>query len=44
MADYIEGKRPIIEAIRVNMPLKRIMVADNLHQDQMLGDILRKAK
>ena len=44
MADYIEGKRPIIEAIRVNVPIKRIMVADNLHQDQMLGDILRKAK
>lgn len=44
MADYIEGKRPIIEAMRVNVPLKRIMVADNLHQDQMVGDILRKAK
>ena len=44
MADYIEGKRPIIEAMRVNVPLKRIMIADNLHQDQMVGDILRKAR
>ena len=44
MADYIEGKRPIIEAMRTNVPLKRIMIADNLVQDQLVGDILRKAK
>ena len=44
MADYIEGKRPIIEAMRTKVPLKRIMIADNIVQDQLVGDILRKAK
>ena len=25
MADYIEGKRPIIEALRTQVPIKRIL-------------------
>ena len=43
MADYIEGKRPIIEALRAHVPLKRILLADNAHRDGMIADILRKA-
>ena len=44
MADYIEGKRPVVEALRTNMPLKRILMADNLKKDSLVADIERKAK
>ncbi|MFR3272668.1 MAG: hypothetical protein ACLTQI_01740 [Slackia sp.] len=27
MADYIEGKRPVIEALRAQMPMKCVMLA-----------------
>ena len=30
MADFIEGKRPVIEALRTHVPLKYILMADNL--------------
>ena len=44
MAEYIEGKRPIIEALRENMPLARILMADNVKRDPLVQDVLRKAK
>ncbi len=44
MAEYIEGKRPIIEALRTQMPLKYILMADNVKKDSLVNDILRKAK
>ena len=44
MADYIEGKRPIIEALRTEVPLKYDLMADNVQRDGMVADILRKAK
>ncbi len=44
MADYIEGKRPVIEVLRVGMPLKCIYMADNLRRDSMVADIERKAR
>lgn len=44
MADYIEGKRPVIEALRAQMPMKCVMLADNLQQDGQVKDILRKAR
>lgn len=44
MADFIEGKRPVIEALRANMPFKRILMADNLKKDSLVGDIERKAR
>ena len=43
MAEYIEGKRAVIEALRVQVPIKRILLADNAKRDGMIGDILRKA-
>ncbi len=30
MADYIEGRRPILEAMRSGMPLKYILMTDNV--------------
>lgn len=45
MAEYIEGKRAAIEALRSNVPIKRLFIADNLDQrDGLVRDILRKAK
>lgn len=44
MADYIEGKRPVIEALRTQVPMKRVLLADNTKRDSLVEDILRKAK
>ena len=44
MADYIEGKRPVIEALRTHVPLKYILMADNVNQDGLVKDIQRKAR
>lgn len=44
MADYTEGKRPIVEALRTHVPMKCILMADNVQRDSLINDILRKAK
>lgn len=44
MADYIEGKRPLIEALRTHVPIKRILMADNVKHDGLIADIERKAR
>ncbi|MGI6045359.1 MAG: 23S rRNA (guanosine(2251)-2'-O)-methyltransferase RlmB [Eggerthellaceae bacterium] len=44
MTDYIEGRRAVISALRSDVPLKSILMADNFHRDGMVADILRKAK
>ena len=44
MSDYIEGKRPVIEALRVGMPMERILLADNVRKDPLIADIERKAR
>ncbi len=44
MADYIEGKRPIIEALRSQVPIKCVCMADNLKHDSLVEDILRKSR
>ena len=44
MADYIEGKRPVIEALRTGVPVVRVLLADNVKRDGLIEDVLRKAK
>ena len=44
MPEYIEGKRPVIEALRARVPLDTILLADNLQRDGLITDIQRKAK
>lgn len=44
MADYIEGKRAVIEALRTRVPLTAVLLADNMQRDSLVADILRKAK
>lgn len=43
MAEYIEGKRPVIEALRSGAPIRRVLVADGAKRDGLIKDILRKA-
>ena len=44
MAEYVEGKRPVIEAMRTDVPLKKILLADNAKRDPLINDVLRKAR
>ena len=44
MPDYIEGKRPVVEALRTDVPIKKILMADNAKHDPLIEDILRKAR
>jgi 23S rRNA (guanosine2251-2'-O)-methyltransferase len=44
MSEYIEGKRPVIEALRTHVPIEAVLLADNVKRDTLISDILRKAK
>ena len=44
MAEYVEGKRPVIEAMKTDVLLQKILLADNAKRDPMVNDILRKAR
>lgn len=44
MADYIEGKRPVLEALRSDVPMARILMADNEKRNRLTDDVLRKAR
>lgn len=44
MADHIEGKRPVLEALRSGMPIEEVFFVDNLERDALVKDILRKCK
>ncbi len=41
---YIEGKRPVLEAVKSGYPIDEVFVADNLERDDLVKDILRKAR
>lgn len=44
MAEYIEGKRAVIEALRSGVPLRSVLLSDGMSQDGLVRDIVRKAK
>lgn len=44
MTDYIEGKRPVVEALRTHVPLECVLLADNVKRDGLVTDIERKAR
>lgn len=39
----IEGRQPVVEALRAGMPLRRIYLADGTAPDHVLGEIERRA-
>lgn len=40
----IEGRQPVVEALRAGMPLKRVFVAEGATPDPLLGEIERRSK
>lgn len=44
MADYVEGKRAVIEALRNNVPIRKVIMADNAKREPLIEDILRKCR
>ncbi len=43
MLDRIVGKRAVIEALRSDVPIEKLLIADNIERDSLVKDILRKA-
>ncbi len=43
MAEYIEGKRPVLEALRTQVPVKCLYVAEGMKGDKVFDDIVRRA-
>lgn len=44
MADHIEGKRAVIEALRSGCPLRSVLLSDGMQRDGLVKDILRKCE
>lgn len=44
MTDYIEGRRALIEALRTDVPLHYVLMADNVKRDSLISDIERKCR
>lgn len=43
MAEYIEGKRPVMEALKSGVPVKCLYVAEGVKDDKLLSDIVKRA-
>lgn len=43
MAEYIEGKRPVLEALKVGVPVQRLYVAEGTHGDKSMSDLVKRA-
>lgn len=44
MTEYIEGKRPVLEALRTDIPVQRVLIAKHTTPDGLIEDVLRKAR
>ena len=44
MTDYIEGRRALIEALRTDVPMHYVLMADNVKRDSLICDIERKCR
>lgn len=43
MAEYIEGKRPVLEALKVGVPVQCLYVAEGTHGDKAMSDLVKRA-
>lgn len=43
MAEYIEGKRPVLEALKTNVPVQCLYVAEGTHGDKTMSDLVKRA-
>ena len=42
MAEYVEGKRPVLEALKAQVPAMRLYVAEGLKGDKLVDDVVRR--
>lgn len=42
MAEYVEGKRPVLEALKAKVPVKCLYVAEGLKGDKVVDDVVRR--
>ncbi len=42
MAEYVEGKRPVLEALRAKVPVRCLYVAEGLKGDKVVDDVVRR--
>ena len=42
--EYIEGKRPVVEALRSHVPIESVLISDNVKRDGLMTDLMRKAR
>ena len=42
MAEYVEGKRPVLEALRAKVPVKCLYVAEGLKGDKVVDVVAIK--
>lgn len=42
MAEFVEGKRPVLEALKANIPAKCLYVADGLKGDKVVSDVVKR--
>ena len=42
MAEFVEGKRPVLEALKANIPAKCLYVADGLKGDKVVSDVAKR--
>ena len=43
MAEFIEGKRPVLEALKSEVPIKSLWVAEGVQGDKTFSDIVKRA-
>ena len=44
MTDFIEGRRALVEALRTDVPMRYVLMADNVKRDSLISDIERKCR
>ena len=44
MTDFIEGRRALVEALRTDVPMRSVLMADNVKRDSLISDIERKCR
>ena len=43
MAEYIEGKRAVLEAFKTNVPVTCLYVAEGSHGDKNVSELVKRA-
>jgi len=44
LTDFIEGRNPVVEALRAGRPINRVMLSKNVQRHSTIAEILRRAR